>query len=214
MTTSVPVGVAFVLVAYFVGAIPVGLLVVRWQRGIDLRRFGSGSTGTTNVYRAAGWKAAAIVFVADILKVMVPVVVARDLTGSEWIAGAAGVAGLAGHCWPVYSGWSGGRGATGALGGILVLQPLIGLLCLLTCAVVVALTRYVSLGSLLGAAVGTVAMVYLLWSGAVPMGDIVLTIGAPLIIFIRHRDNIIRLLGGTERKFGASGPDVAPKMMS
>jgi glycerol-3-phosphate acyltransferase PlsY len=123
MTPSFLIGVGCVLAAYLAGAVPVGYLVVRWQTGIDIRQYGSGSTGTTNVYRAAGWKAAAVVFAADLLKVMVPVFVTRDLTGSEWFAAAAGVAGLAGHCWPVYSGWSGGRGATGSLAGAFVLQP-------------------------------------------------------------------------------------------
>src|SRR5205807_7379998 len=117
MTFTGLLGIVSIVAAYLVGAVPVGFLVVRWQRGIDIRQFGSGSTGTTNVYRAAGWKAAVVVFVADLLKVCVPVLVVRDLTGSEWFAAAAGVAGLAGHCWPIYNGWSGGRGATGALGG-------------------------------------------------------------------------------------------------
>ncbi len=209
MTLSTALGIVGVIAAYLVGAVPVGFLVVRWQRGIDIRQFGSGSSGTTNVYRAAGWKAAAVVFAADLLKVCLPVLVVRDLTGSEWFAAAAGVAGLAGHCWPIYNGWSGGRGATGALGGILVLQPFVALVCLATAALVVARTRYVSLGSLLGSGAGAVVMIYLILTGSVPVADIVMTIGAPLIILIRHRDNIVRLVKGTERKFGTGGPDVA-----
>jgi glycerol-3-phosphate acyltransferase PlsY len=209
MTTELALGVALVVAGYLIGAIPVGLLVVRWLRGIDLRQFGSGSTGTTNVYRAAGWKAAVVVFAADFLKVIIPIIVARGLSGSEWIAASAGLAGMAGHCWPVYSGWSGGRGATGALGCVLVIQPILAVVCLATCAVVVAATRYVSLGSLLGVVVGTSATAYLIASGNVPAADVVLAIGAPIIVFVRHRDNILRLVRGTERKFGPSPADAA-----
>jgi glycerol-3-phosphate acyltransferase PlsY len=143
---------------------------------------------------------------------MLPVLLARDLTGSEWIAAATGVAGLAGHCWPAYNGWSGGRGATGSLAGILVLQPFVGILCLAVAAVVVARTRYVSLGSLLGTGTGCMVMTYLLATGAVPTGDIIFTIGAPLITFVRHRDNIVRLLQGTERKFRPSAADAPPRL--
>jgi glycerol-3-phosphate acyltransferase PlsY len=205
------IGIGCVLAGYLAGAVPVGYLVVRWQSGIDIRHYGSGSTGTTNVYRAAGWKAAVVVFAADLLKVMVPVFVTRDLTGSEWFAAAAGVAGLAGHCWPVYSGWSGGRGATGSLAGAIVLQPYAALLGLAVAALVVWRTRYVSLGSLLGTGTGGAVMLYLISTGALPPGDIVFTIGAPLITFIRHRDNIIRLARGTERKFRQSAADIAPR---
>jgi glycerol-3-phosphate acyltransferase PlsY len=200
-----------VLAAYLAGAVPVGYLVVRWQTGIDIRQYGSGSTGTTNVYRAAGWKAAAIVFAADLLKVMVPVFVTRDLTGSEWFAAAAGIAGLAGHCWPIFSGWSGGRGATGSLAGCMVLQPYVALLGLAVAAVVVWRTRYVSLGSLLGTGTGCALMIYLISTGSMPPGDIIFAIGAPLITYIRHRDNIIRLSKGTERKFRPSAADAAPR---
>jgi acyl phosphate:glycerol-3-phosphate acyltransferase len=207
MGLTILIGFGFVLAAYLVGAVPVGYLVVRWQTGIDLRQYGSGSTGTTNVYRAAGWKAAVVVFAVDLLKVMVPVLLARDLTGSEWLAAAAGVAGLAGHCWPAYNGWSGGRGATGALAGIIVLQPYVAILCLAVAAGVVARTRYVSLGSLLGTSAGCVVMIYLIATGAAPAGDIIFTIGAPLITFVRHRDNILRLIQGTERKFRPSAAD-------
>jgi glycerol-3-phosphate acyltransferase PlsY len=209
MNLLLPIGFGFVLAAYLLGAVPVGYLVVRWRTGIDLRTYGSGSTGTTNVYRAAGWKAAAVVFAADLLKVMVPVLLARELTGSEWLAAATGVAGLAGHCWPAYNGWSGGRGATGSLAGILVLQPYVAVLCLAVAAGVVARTRYVSLGSLLGTGIGCIVMIYLIATGMVPTGDVIFTIGAPLITFVRHRDNILRLLQGTERKFRPSAADAS-----
>src|SRR5258708_19088935 len=147
MSLTLLIGFGFVLAAYLVGAVPVGYLVVRWQTGIDLRQYGSGSTGTTNVYRAAGWKAAVVVFAADLLKVMVPVLLARDLTGSEWLAAAAGVAGLAGHCWPAYNGWTAGRGATGSRAGLPILPPFVANLSFVGLPRVLAPHRYLSLSS-------------------------------------------------------------------
>ena len=94
--TSTSVGVLVVLAGYLLGAIPFALLVGRWQRGVDIRRYGSGNLGTTNVLRTMGWKASAIVFVLDNAKSFVPVIVARALTGSAWWASAAALASVGG----------------------------------------------------------------------------------------------------------------------
>src|SRR5579859_1367402 len=98
-TTSYAVmSAAIVLAGYLLGAIPVGLLVARWQRGIDIRRYGSGSTGATNVLRTLGWKASALVFALDLAKTIGSVYCAGALTGSAWVESAAGVAAIVGHC--------------------------------------------------------------------------------------------------------------------
>jgi len=202
---------AIVVASYLLGAIPFGLLVARWHRGIDIRKHGSGSTGATNVLRTLGWRASVVVFLSDLAKTMVPVLVARLLTGSAWVESLSAVAAIAGHCWPIYSNWSGGRGVTSSLGGLIVLQPILAVACLAVTAVVVAISRFVSLGSLIGVAFGTIVMAILVATGAVPTGYIVMVIGSPLIVFIRHRDNILRLIAGTERKIGQKTDQSRPQ---
>jgi glycerol-3-phosphate acyltransferase PlsY len=192
-TSSIATAVACVVLGYFVGAIPFGLLVARWRRGIDIRRYGSGSTGATNVLRTLGWKASLLVFLADLGKSVLPVLLARMLTASAWVTAATGVAVIVGHCWSIYTGWTGGRGATSSLGGILVIQPLVGVGSFVVAIVAMAASRYASLGSLLGVGFGTLVMIYLLATGAIPLGDVVYIIGSPLLVYVRHRDNIRRL---------------------
>jgi glycerol-3-phosphate acyltransferase PlsY len=194
--------IAVVVAGYLIGSIPFGLLVGRWQRGIDIRRYGSGSTGATNVLRTLGWQASAAVFVADLLKAILPVVLARVLTGSAWVESATGVAVIAGHCWPVYTGFTGGRGATSSLGALLVIQPIVALASFGVFLVVLATTRFASLGSLAGVGFGGVTMAILVATHRVPPGDIIFTIGSPLLVYIRHHENMRRLLAGTERKIG------------
>lgn len=201
-SSSLTTAVVIVVGAYLLGAVPFGLLVAKRQAGIDLLRYGSGSTGATNVYRAVGWKASTVVIVADVLKAAIPMVVAAGITGSPLVESAAGVAAVAGHCWPVYTGWRGGKGSASSLGALFVLNPIVGASCLLVAAAAVALTRYVSLGSVAGTTFGAVFMSYLLLTGREPVELLLFTILTPVIILIRHRDNISRLLAGHERRLG------------
>ncbi|HVC32878.1 MAG TPA: glycerol-3-phosphate 1-O-acyltransferase PlsY [Chloroflexota bacterium] len=191
-----------VIAGYLLGAIPVGLLVARWRRGIDIRQFGSGSTGATNILRTLGWQASALVFAGDLAKTMVPVLIAWFLIRSPLVASVTGVAVVAGHCWPVYCQWNGGRGVTSSLAALLILQPLVAVGSLLVAGVVMARSRFVSLGSLAGVAFGAMVMAVLIADRTVPLGDLFFVIGAPLVVFVRHRENILRLLAGTERKIG------------
>ena len=193
---------AIVLAGYFLGAIPFGVLVGRWRRGIDVSRYGSGSTGATNVLRTMGWRASVIVFAGDLLKSAAAVLLARIITTSASVEALAGVAAVAGHCWSIYIGGRGGRGVTSTFGATLLLQPFVALGSLVVAAAIMAGTRFASLGSLCGVAFGTIAMAYLLASHAVPSGYLIFTIGAPLIVYARHRDNIDRLIRGRERKIG------------
>lgn len=199
--TGLIVESALVIVAgYLMGAIPVGLLVGRWKRGIDIRQYGSGSTGATNILRTLGWQASLMVFVGDLLKTMVPVVVAWFVIGSSLVASITGLAVVAGHCWPVYVQWRGGRGVTSSLAALLIIQPLVAVGSLLVAAIVMARSRFVSLGSLTGVAFGAIVMMVLIAVRSAPLGDLVFVIGSPLVVFLRHRENILRLLAGTERK--------------
>ncbi len=194
--------IGIVIVGYLMGAIPVGLLVARRWRGIDIRQYGSGSTGATNILRTLGWKASAIVFAGDLTKTVLPVLVAWFVIGSPLVASITGLAGVAGHCWPVYCQFSGGRGVTTSLAALLIIQPLVAICSLLVAAIVMAWSRFVSLGSLTGVAFGAIVMLILIANHWAPPGELVFVIGAPLVVFVRHRQNILRLLAGTERKLG------------
>src|SRR5690349_9949564 len=108
MDVTMVFGILTVLFGYLLGAIPFGLLLAKWTGGIDIRRYGSGKVGATNVLRTMGWKASAVVFACDILKAVIPVIAARILTGSAWWESAAALAAIAGHCWSIYIGWTGG----------------------------------------------------------------------------------------------------------
>lgn len=204
MSTLLMIVASVVVVAagYFLGAIPVGMLVARWRRGIDIRKHGSGSTGATNVLRAVGWKAAALVFAGDLAKTMIPVAVAWFILKSPLVASFTGIAVVAGHCWPVYCEWRGGRGVAASLAALLIMQPIVAVSSLIVAGLVMVSSRFVSLGSLAGEVFGALVMVILVIYHLAPAGDLVFVIGAPLVVFVRHRENIVRLLAGTERKLG------------
>jgi glycerol-3-phosphate acyltransferase PlsY len=208
MIGDVAIDAGIIVVAYLLGAVPFGLVVGWRERGIDIRRYGSGSTGATNVLRTLGWRASAMVFVGDFLKTVIPVVVAGQIASphalAAWVQSAAGVAAVAGHCWSPFSNWSGGRGSTSSLAGMIVIQPILGVACGLIAAITVLRTGYMSLGSLLATGFGAIVMLGLVLSGTLPPGDIVWTIGAPVIVYWRHRENLRRLLAGTERKITTS----------
>jgi glycerol-3-phosphate acyltransferase PlsY len=201
-STALALAVAIVVGGYLLGSVPFGLLVAKRQAGIDLRRYGSGSTGATNVYRAVGWKASTAVIAADVLKAVIPILVARYVTGLPVVESAAGLAAIAGHCWPIYTGGTGGKGAASSLGAILVINAPIGIGCLVVAVLAVLRTRIVSVGSISAAVVGAVGMSYLLATGQAPIGHLLFTVGCPVIMIVRHWDNIGRLLAGRERKLG------------
>ena len=193
-----------VIAAYLAGSIPVGVLVARFTRGTDPRSVGSGRTGGTNALRALGRGRASIVVAGDLAKGAGPVLLARLITGgdafTEVLCGAAAVAGA---IWSVFAGFRSGRGVGTAVGTMLAIQPIVVLLAAPIFVGVIALTRYVSLGSLLGSAAMFPAML-LLWavaSGAVPPAYLAWAAAGPALIWLAHADNIDRLLHGTERKF-------------
>jgi acyl phosphate:glycerol-3-phosphate acyltransferase len=142
-----------VVVAFLIGSIPVGVLVGR-ARGVDIRKQGSGNIGATNALRVMGWKVGVPVLLADIAKGVVPVLLARQITHDApvWVT-ATGVAAVLGHCFSPFLAFSGGKGVATALGMILALDWRVGLIAIALFIVVMVFTRYVSLGSVLGAGV-------------------------------------------------------------
>ena len=189
-----------VIIAYLLGSISFGYLIVRGKEGADVRKTGSGGTGATNVSRRAGKAAGVLTLVLDALKGAAAVLIAQTLSGG-WVVTAAAIAVIVGHIFPVWLGFRGGKGVATGAGVFLMLMPLALLCAGVTFVVIVLFTRYVSLGSMIAAA--TIPLFVLLQTVFVaPLTDLrpLLTAamaGALLIIFA-HRGNIERLARGTE----------------
>lgn len=200
--------IAVVLLAYLLGSIPFGYLLVRLSVGGDVRETGSGGTGATNVTRRAGKGVGVLTLLLDLLKGMAAVLIARRLLGvgegGEWWVCAAAAAAVLGHVFPVWLRFRGGKGVATGSGVFLVLAPLATLCALVAFVVVVWLWRYVSLGSMAAALMLPLAVWSLSALGASdPAATPVLVfaaLGAALIIFM-HRANIERLRRGEENKW-------------
>jgi acyl phosphate:glycerol-3-phosphate acyltransferase len=201
--TGPAAGLVMVLAAFLLGAIPWGYIAGRIGGGIDLRQIGSGGTGATNVLRTLGKPASAAVLLLDIAKGVLPVLVAQYLGLPPWWVAATAVAAVAGHCWSPFIGFSGGKGMATGAGAIIALMPQ-ALAILPVFAIVVWVTRYVSLGSMVASAVATLLAVVLAASGRLDWAYAVSTCAIAGIIIFRHRGNFDRLRNGTERRLGES----------
>ncbi|MBI2781583.1 MAG: glycerol-3-phosphate 1-O-acyltransferase PlsY [Chloroflexi bacterium] len=189
---------------YIAGSVPVGVLVARASGGPDPRTIGSGRTGGTNALRALGRKWAAVVVAGDLAKGAVPVLVTRLVTNGDSTAEVlVAAAAVAGSVRSVFLKFAGGRGVGAGVGTMLVIQPLAVVLAAPVFILAVIVTRYVSMGSLLGSAAMFPAML-LIWavaSGWVAPAYLVWAAVGPVLIWLAHADNIDRLIHGTERKF-------------
>lgn len=198
---NVLASVFLIAAAFFLAAIPWGVVLGRWLKGIDVRNYGSGGTGTTNSLRLLGWRIAVAVLVLDFAKGFVPVIVGRWMELPHWAIGLAAVAATIGHCWSPYIRMKGGKGMATGGGASVALFPWLILFAGLV-ALVVWRTRYVSLGSILTAILGPAIVVVLALFGVVSGWWAAAIVVIGLIIIFQHRSNIDRLLKGTERKFG------------
>jgi len=187
-----------VLASYLLGSVPSGYLMVRWTGRKDVRDYGSRSTGATNVLRVGGWKTALPVALFDILKGFLPVFLAGKLAGDPLLAALCGAAAVVGHCFPFAIGFRGGKGVATALGAFAAISAVPVLASAGVFLVVVSLTRYVSLGSVLAALVYPAVFLAVGGRRAVAL----VAAGLAVLIVLRHRANIARLLEGTERKLG------------
>lgn len=186
-----------VIVAYLIGAIPTGYLVGRWLRGIDIRRYGSGNIGFTNVLRVLGPVPGVITLLGDVGKGFLAAKLGF-VTGGANLAIITGLTAIAGHSWPVYLGFKGGKIIATGFGVLLALAWQVALLALALWLVVFLLTRYVSLASIVAAVSVPVSMI--LWRERV--GLILFGLVAAAVALYKHRDNIRRLRQGTEHRFG------------
>ena len=198
-------GALLLVASFLVGAIPWGYLVGRFVANVDLTTVGSGGTGATNVLRTLGARASAAVFVLDFAKGLLPVAVARYLGFDPWWVALAGVMAVVGHCWSPFIGFKGGKGvATGAAAAMALFPP--ALIALPFMAAVVWATRYVSLGSLVAAGIATVLALAAAWRGWLDWPSALAIAAITVIIVVRHRENVRRLLRGTERRLGETVP--------
>jgi glycerol-3-phosphate acyltransferase PlsY len=190
-----------VIIAYLLGSIPFGYLIVRKKVGTDIRQSGSGGTGATNVSRRAGKAAGVLTLVLDALKGAAAVLVAQTWNGNGWVVTSAAIAVIAGHIFPVWLGFRGGKGVATGVGAFLVLTPIAVLCAGVIFVSVVFFTRYVSLGSMI-AAVMIPLFVFAQSVFVAPIAELrpLLTaaIGVALLILFAHRGNIERLARGTE----------------
>jgi glycerol-3-phosphate acyltransferase PlsY len=188
-----------VAAAYVVGAVPIGYLVARAFGVSDIRRHGSGNIGTTNVLRTLGRLPAVLTLLGDVAKGFAAVAVAGALGGGDPVVRAAATfVAVVGNCWSVFLGFRGGKGVATGFGAFLGLVPLATLPAALVWVAVTATFRFVSLGSL-AAAVCVPAGALLL---GYPPAFAVAAVAVGALIVVRHRDNIARLMSGTERRLG------------
>ena len=191
-----------VLGAYLVGSIPFGYVLPRVLRGDDIRRHGSGNVGATNVWRVYGRSLGLPVALLDVLKGLVPAAFGLWL-GGDWVGVLAGAAAMLGHARPVYLGFSKGGKMVATAGGVaLALAPLAALGCAVIWIVAFALTRYASLASMLAA----VALPVLCLALGSPWPVVAFTALAALGVLALHRQNVRRLLAGTEPRFARGAP--------
>ncbi len=195
-------GVALIAAAYFAGAIPWGVVLGRLFAGVDVRQYGSKSTGATNALRVLGKKFSIAVLILDMAKGVLPVVIGRSFGLPVWAIGLAAIASVVGHCWSIYIGFSGGKGVATGGGAAIALFP--WLLILFPIMIVIVLfTRYVSLASIIAAILGSIAAIVAASQDRLPLWWTVGVVVVAAIIIQRHRSNISRLISHTENKFGA-----------
>jgi len=190
----------WVIASYLLGAIPTSYLVARIARGVDLRQVGSRNLGATNLYRSLGWAYAVPVALFDIAKGAIPVLVfGPRASGGDWIPLALGATAVLGHVFSVFVGFNGGKGVATAAGVVLAIAPWGTLVAAVTWVLVVWISGYVSLGSVLAAAVLPVTA-YALHPERRPLWW--LFVGLAGFVIFMHRANIGRLRAGTENRFG------------
>ena len=185
----------FVL-GHLCGSVPSGLWLVQALHGIDIRNYGSKNIGTTNVFRTVGPTTAVLVLVCDMLKGIIAVALVNHLFHSPELDVVTALGALLGHNYSVFLGFKGGKGVATGLGVLVFLMPKVAGTVFLVWLVLVLLTRYVSLGSIVAAILTPLAA----WYYCYPVAYVILGAIAGFFVVLRHKDNIGRLLSGTESK--------------
>lgn len=185
-------------IAYLLGSIPFGLLVGKWWSRIDVRQYGSGNIGMTNVLRTAGYVPGLLTLIGDLGKGAVAVLLAQRFLGDPFSSLLAGTFAVAGHNWPVFLGFRGGKGVATIAGVLLVFRPLATLILFVIWLTVLLVFRYISLASIVVA----VCLPFVLLVLKVGWFELGLALLVAVVTIYRHRSNIERLRTGTEFRFG------------
>ena len=205
------------IIAYLIGSINFSIIISKKMAGFDVREKGSGNAGTTNMLRSVGKKAAAITLVCDILKGVVSIglaIIIGNITKNldrELLLQIAGIAVILGHTFPIFFGFKGGKGVATSLGVLLLSNWQIGLICLVFAIVLMALTKMVSLGSCAAAVLFPVLTLFInehytvLTEGKNGNVYFVYSVILAIIVLYNHRENIKRILNGTENKLSFKG---------
>ena len=194
--TSWTIPAVVVVFGYLLGSVPFGLVIAR-ARGVDIRQRGSGNIGATNVARNLGKKLGVLVLLLDALKGALPVIGATLLGLEPLVICAVGWAAIVGHCFPVWLGFRGGKGVATSLGVLIVIDPAVTALSAVAFAMVVGATRMVSLGSLVAMSSFPIAA----WALGRPSALVLLGVATAAVVLIQHRDNLRRIVRGTEHRF-------------
>ncbi len=208
------------VLGYLLGSIPFGALIGRRMAKVDIRQYGSGRTGATNVLRTAGRKAAVAVVVLDVLKGVLAVTLAGLIVGKGYlVVGSFGfgtlvaqclaaLGAVAGHIWPVFLGFRGGRGVATFLGGLAALCPPAAIFGGEIMIIGAGLTGYASLGSIAGVVGSYAILVPLTIMNGFPIEYLGYALIGAILIIVMHRENVARLLSGRERKLGEKAEEL------
>ena len=205
---------AVAVLGYLLGSIPFGVLIARKKAGVDVRQYGSGRMGMSNVLRTAGGKAAGLVLVLDMAKGALAVIFAGLIIGKGYVLVGgfplglfsaqviAALAAIVGHIWPVFLKFKGGRGVATFFGGLIAICPVAGAFGSGVLIISALMTRYMSLGSIAGTVGAFAILVPLTIIKGFPVEYLIYSLAGVIIIVMMHRDNITRLLEGRERRLG------------
>ena len=194
------------IIAYLIGSINFSVILSKKMAGFDLRDKGSGNAGTTNVLRTVGKKAAIITLICDILKgvvaILIALLVGKIVQGSNGslLVQCAGVAVILGHTFPIFFKFKGGKGVATSLGVLIMSNWQIGLICLVFALILIALTQMVSVGSIAAAILYPVLTLFIPQNYIIPGNYLIYSVVLAVIIVFNHRENVKRILNGTENK--------------
>jgi len=190
------------LLGYLFGSIPSGLWIVKALHGIDIREYGSHNIGSTNVFRTVGVKTAALVLLSDAFKGIIACAIASYYFHMNFLTVICAIGTILGHNYSLFLGLKGGKGVATGMGLLIYLMPDVCAISLAVWGIIVFLTRYVSLASMVAAAIGP----FLGWYFHYPRSYMALSAICGLFIIIRHKENILRLIHGTESKIKMGNP--------
>ena len=205
--------IVFVSSSYLLGSIPTGLTISRWVKGVDIRKFGSGNTGMANVTRTVGIIPGILVLLLDTSKGFIPILLIRiiddriysSLGFEDSLVISCGFATLVGHTWSVFLKFKGGKGVATGMGTLIAISPISFIVAAAIALPLIAVWRYMSIASVAGAIFGGLTLAILSFFGLYPLSWSLYGVVGPLIITIRHRENLRRLRLGTESKIGQPG---------